>query len=560
MNDLPQNELFSAYLDGELTAAEQAEVERLLASSPAARQLLDDLRALSATLQALPQQKLGKDLSRQVLQAIEQRKLAEPNLAEIESLPMPQRPLSERFLNRRTLAWIGLTVAIAVMITINERRQAVGPKADAVREVAIAKSASEKAARKPGPPPTIQAAHDEDKRSFKEAKDSRSSEGKESEVAAESAPAMRMEEPAARPTAAAAPPMPAEKAMPAYAPKAAERKAGKADESFHRAKGGGLGGGLGRGDGESYSADKKKDASGVPFGAAGAPRRLSKAAPKAAAPRMPEAADEALPSAAAPAPEALRNAKTANVATDAASNVAQGTLVVRCEITSEAAKRRVFDKLLTANGIPPAQRRNQMNQMQQALNAQPQVEQAKQEINQQAGEKKPMDSLANAEEEVIQIEATAAQIEATVAGLEALPDQFLSVAVDAGEAQLSLQSDNFAKNQSQSGVRERDSQLRGVMNAPGGLGQQPTIAQKAENVQNRQDRAAQQVENRRNLQNQLQMQQTNRPALQQRAMFVLRVVDGSRPPVAAAKARNSAEADAAKQPAAAPPADTPAKR
>ena len=56
MNDLPQNELFSAYLDGELTAAEQAEVERVLAASPDARQLLEELRALSATLQALPQQ------------------------------------------------------------------------------------------------------------------------------------------------------------------------------------------------------------------------------------------------------------------------------------------------------------------------------------------------------------------------------------------------------------------------------------------------------------------------------------------------------------------------
>ena len=45
MNDLSQNELLSAYLDGEFSAAEQAEVERLLAARPAARQLLDDLRA-----------------------------------------------------------------------------------------------------------------------------------------------------------------------------------------------------------------------------------------------------------------------------------------------------------------------------------------------------------------------------------------------------------------------------------------------------------------------------------------------------------------------------------
>ena len=77
MNDLPQNELLSAYLDGELTAAEQAEMERLLAANPAARQLLDELRALSATLQALPQEKLGEDLSRQVLRVAERRMLTE---------------------------------------------------------------------------------------------------------------------------------------------------------------------------------------------------------------------------------------------------------------------------------------------------------------------------------------------------------------------------------------------------------------------------------------------------------------------------------------------------
>jgi anti-sigma factor RsiW len=41
MKDVPENELFSAYLDGELTADEQAEMEQLLATSPAARQLIE---------------------------------------------------------------------------------------------------------------------------------------------------------------------------------------------------------------------------------------------------------------------------------------------------------------------------------------------------------------------------------------------------------------------------------------------------------------------------------------------------------------------------------------
>ncbi|NMC20686.1 MAG: zf-HC2 domain-containing protein, partial [Thermogutta sp.] len=33
MKDVPENELFSAYLDGEITAEEQAQLEQLLAGS-----------------------------------------------------------------------------------------------------------------------------------------------------------------------------------------------------------------------------------------------------------------------------------------------------------------------------------------------------------------------------------------------------------------------------------------------------------------------------------------------------------------------------------------------
>ena len=44
MNDSSQHELLSAYLDGELTADEQVQVERLLADDPRAKRLLDELR------------------------------------------------------------------------------------------------------------------------------------------------------------------------------------------------------------------------------------------------------------------------------------------------------------------------------------------------------------------------------------------------------------------------------------------------------------------------------------------------------------------------------------
>jgi len=68
MNDIPETELFSAYLDGELTADEQARAEQILATSSSARQMLEELRALSATLQGLPQEKIAEDLSVRVLE------------------------------------------------------------------------------------------------------------------------------------------------------------------------------------------------------------------------------------------------------------------------------------------------------------------------------------------------------------------------------------------------------------------------------------------------------------------------------------------------------------
>ena len=161
MNDLPQNELLSAYLDGELTADEQAEAERLLASSPAARQLLDELRALSATLQSLPQQKLGEDLSRQVLRVAERRMLTEGEPDDAAPVPL-SRTVLRRFINRRSMVWLGLTAAVAVMIVVHEQQQKnlLPNKAD--KTVALVRGGREKTGAKTADeffrPTTIQAA------------------------------------------------------------------------------------------------------------------------------------------------------------------------------------------------------------------------------------------------------------------------------------------------------------------------------------------------------------------------------------------------------------------
>ncbi len=138
MIDLPENELFSAYLDGELTAEEQAQVEQLLATSAAARQLMDELRTLSSTLQSLPVHKPGMDLSQRVLRAAERQVLSGGDLRQppggdlrpAEAGPPPEpvsspasivgRDFWKRFLRPRSLLWAAAIFLVALFLRLQE--------------------------------------------------------------------------------------------------------------------------------------------------------------------------------------------------------------------------------------------------------------------------------------------------------------------------------------------------------------------------------------------------------------------------------------------------------
>jgi anti-sigma factor RsiW len=82
MTAIPDDELLSAYLDGELTADESARVERLLVERPESRQLLEELRLVRESLQALPRGRLGDDFSQHVLRQAERELLRGPKLGE----------------------------------------------------------------------------------------------------------------------------------------------------------------------------------------------------------------------------------------------------------------------------------------------------------------------------------------------------------------------------------------------------------------------------------------------------------------------------------------------
>jgi len=147
MKDLPENELLSAYLDGELTAEEQARVEQLLAQNAAARQLLDELRALSATLQSLPARKLEEGLSGDVLRIAERRMLAEspepgqaaePSPGETTAETPLWRMIVRRALQPRNLLWPAIAVAAAILIMVMNPDRRQGEKDLAERRVAMA--------------------------------------------------------------------------------------------------------------------------------------------------------------------------------------------------------------------------------------------------------------------------------------------------------------------------------------------------------------------------------------------------------------------------------------
>ena len=130
MKNVPENELFSAYLDGEATAEEQAQVEQLLASSPEARRMLDQMRSLSLTLQSLPAEKSPEDLGSRVLKSAEHRMLSEPADARPPS-PLSAAAKTRDFLRRltrpRVLFWTAATILVAVGLSLYGPKTPTGP-------------------------------------------------------------------------------------------------------------------------------------------------------------------------------------------------------------------------------------------------------------------------------------------------------------------------------------------------------------------------------------------------------------------------------------------------
>jgi anti-sigma factor RsiW len=127
------DELLSAYLDNELTVEERAAVEARLANDPDAQHLLHQLRSVSQSVQMLPLEGVGRDLSGEILRRVEAKKLDRGGTAGGGSSTIGE--VTRRlpiFGSRRSWIWATLAVAAGLMIMVLERGDEKGKQLPAV--------------------------------------------------------------------------------------------------------------------------------------------------------------------------------------------------------------------------------------------------------------------------------------------------------------------------------------------------------------------------------------------------------------------------------------------
>ncbi|MDZ4783502.1 MAG: zf-HC2 domain-containing protein [Planctomycetia bacterium] len=118
----PDAELLSGYLDGELTPAERAVVEQLLAKDAKAGELLADLRGIRTDLQQVPKVQLPEQFANEVLRSAERLMLLGPAeltpsaQAEIDSAQSELAPRAARRHLWSSPAWFITGAAVAVLL------------------------------------------------------------------------------------------------------------------------------------------------------------------------------------------------------------------------------------------------------------------------------------------------------------------------------------------------------------------------------------------------------------------------------------------------------------
>lgn len=102
------DELLSAYVDGELTDEELTHVEQRLATDAAAQQLVEELRAMSQQLQSLPTATVGEDLRSTIMQRAERSMLLG---TEEQTVATPRNTAAQR-------RWVWAAFAVAASLLL----------------------------------------------------------------------------------------------------------------------------------------------------------------------------------------------------------------------------------------------------------------------------------------------------------------------------------------------------------------------------------------------------------------------------------------------------------
>ena len=112
-HSLQPDELLSACHDGELSAAEQAEVDRLLEETPALQETLDDFAELTTILQSIPRSQAPETLQQNVLRRIAANA---PNVSSSASPPSRRTPWLWG------LSLVATAAVLFVMVQVNSPR------------------------------------------------------------------------------------------------------------------------------------------------------------------------------------------------------------------------------------------------------------------------------------------------------------------------------------------------------------------------------------------------------------------------------------------------------
>jgi len=490
MNHLPEHELLSAYLDGELTADEQARVEQLLAGSPAARQQLEEMRALSATLQSLPVNRVNENLGERVLRMAERRMLSEAPQPASVGLPPGSRPglagaaaeapqpasvswqsVGRQLRQPRTWLWPAVAAVVAVMLYVQNPQM----QEKAAPQLARAPEAREPVAEMPAEAPSIRALGVEEnapevamdaarrdryeKRKFAERLADEGDVIPDSASAPTDAPAedMMAGQPAPAPRASA----PAAEPKPTSAPEFSKReekadasglaKSGAADKSGAPAAGG-------EGPGRGMFAKK-----GYGGGMAGKTGSLEMPAAEAEQTERLQTLKAPEPT----RPSIARKDKSAIPAV-AGRDEALPLLVVRVDVTPEAARQGAVEQFFARRlqRQNESTRRSGSGAMQNGID-----ELAKESLDREAAFGR--DRLGGAEGQAhqkadeggstLEFEATREQVLALVADLKAQPEAFVAVSElsvsaqeESGQGQFRQEPmDSFEDFDKQRGSRSR---------------------------------------------------------------------------------------------------------